>query len=105
MKKIIWAFIAFFLSAHPLLVTAETDDAMIEITGKVVSLSIEGGFFGIEGTQGEKIKPLNLPVLLQKEGLLVWLKARKTETTVGIHQWGQYVNIIEISVLPENCIK
>ncbi|EIJ43876.1 hypothetical protein BegalDRAFT_3050 [Beggiatoa alba B18LD] len=104
MHKLIWGFIIFFLGMHHNLTMAETEDTVIELTGKVISLSIEGGFFGIEGTQGEKIHPLNLPILLQKEGLPVWLKARKADTTIGIHQWGTYVNLIEISVLPENCL-
>lgn len=40
----------------------------VKITGTVIRLDFEGGFWGIEGDDGKKYRPDNLPKKAQKAG-------------------------------------
>lgn len=72
------------------------DDEVISGTGTVTYLSLEGGFFGIIGDDGERYDPVNLDEEFQVDGLRVHFKARICESQVSVHMWGTIVEIIEI---------
>lgn len=67
--------------------------------GEIVYIDVEGGFWGIETAQGRYIAQ-NLPAMLQKKALKVrfdYILPKKK--FVGIHMWGQYINLYRIEVV------
>lgn len=70
------------------------------MTGTIVYQEIEGGFYGIEADDGKKYNPINLDESFRKDGLRVKFDANLKEGMVGIHMWGEYVQIIKIEKLP-----
>lgn len=72
---------------------------MNKINGKIVYLDLSGGFYGIEGNNGEKLNPVDgLPKTFQKPGLQVEV-SYKSSDTFSIHMWGQNVNIVDIKMV------
>ena len=70
---------------------------MISVKGTVKYQALEGGFYGIEGDDGTHYDPVSpLPEEFQQPGLRVKFKARKNENLVGFHEWGMYVEVLEI---------
>jgi hypothetical protein len=77
----------------------------LEFTGKIIYVPQEQGFYGIASETGKKYVPLNLVDILEQQklplqdGLLVHIKAEKNEPTLGIHLWGEYINILTLSLV------
>lgn len=71
----------------------------MQISGKVVYVDLSGGFWGIEGRNGQQYRPVNgLPSAYRKQGLQV--KAKVTPASgMSIFMWGKQVNILEINTL------
>ncbi|MEM7372150.1 MAG: hypothetical protein AAF587_26265 [Bacteroidota bacterium] len=71
----------------------------MKITGTITYVDLSGGFWGIEGDDGQKYTPNeHLPETFQQEGLKV--KAEVTPANgFGIFMWGQQVNVIKIEQL------
>lgn len=71
----------------------------MEVTGKVVRVELEGGFWGIESDEGMQYKPVTaLPAAAQREGARV--RATLTPSpAVGIAMWGQAVELRGLEVL------
>lgn len=67
---------------------------MKTITGKVTYVNLSGGFWGIQGNDGQKYQPTNLPNHHKKEGKKVTLKVKEAENGFSIFMWGQMVEII-----------
>jgi hypothetical protein len=67
------------------------------LEGKVVYLAMEGGFYGIVSTEGRKYLATNLPRMLQQTNLAVRGKAVLQPNMMGIHQWGEYIQLLDIS--------
>jgi len=78
--------------------TTENEDA-IKITGTVVFLSFEGGFYGIVGDDGKHYDPTNLSLELQKDGLRVRFEAKELPGLASVHQWGTIVELVTIQKL------
>jgi hypothetical protein len=76
-----------------------TGEKLLEFTGTVVFIPLEGGFYGIVGEDGRRYDPLNLADSLQKDGLKVRVKARPVEHGASFHMWGQRIEIVEINTL------
>lgn len=74
----------------------ESLNKMISFTGKVIRLEFEGGFWGIETDDGQKLRPDKLPIDMQQDGLLVTGKARLQEGGMGIQMWGTPAQIISL---------
>ena len=91
---------AFFLVIG-LLVQACTNDAedTIATTGTVIFLSFEGGFYGIEGDNGQHYDPINLPIEFQKVGLRIRFEAKEYSYGSTSRQWGKYIEIRHIEKL------
>lgn len=84
--------------------TAQVDNEKGEIrnmTGTIIFQEIEGGFYGIKADDGQKYNPLNLDESYRKDGLRVKFDANLKEGMVGIHMWGEYVEIVKIEELSE----
>lgn len=67
----------------------------IQITGKVVYENLEGGFWGIQGDDGQQYRPVDMPKQLQKVGKKVKLTIKEVDE-MGIFMWGIPVKIKSI---------
>lgn len=79
--------------------TAAENDEIKNMTGTIVYHEIEGGFYGIEADDGKKYNPVNLDESFRKDGLRVKFDAKLKKGMVGIHMWGEYVQILKIEKL------
>jgi hypothetical protein len=71
----------------------------MKITGTVVYQSIEGGFWGIAGDDGEKYRPIHeLPAEAQTDGCRVEADLEPVEM-VSFTMWGRNVKVRTIKVL------
>lgn len=64
--------------------------------GVVRYVEIEGGFYGIEGTDGTRYDPVNLQEAFRQDGLAVRFLYTEVTGAVGIRQWGRIVEITAI---------
>jgi len=76
---------------------AKTPNTPFNLEGKVVYLAMEGGFYGIVSNDGRKYLATNLPQMLQQANLMLRGKAVLQANTLGIHQWGEYIQLLDIS--------
>jgi hypothetical protein len=81
---------------------ADDNDEIRNMTGTIVYNEIEGGFYGIKSDDGKKYNPINLDAPFRKDGLRVKFDANPKKGMVGIHMWGEYVEIIHIETLDES---
>jgi hypothetical protein len=82
--------------------SADKKGEIRNMTGTIVFHEIEGGFYGIEADDGKKYNPINLDESFRKDGLRVKFDANLKEGMVGIHMWGEYVEILKIEKIPAN---
>ena len=77
--------------------------SMIEGTGTITYIDLEGGFYGIISDTSffgfKSLDPINLPIEFQEDGLRVKFKARILWNQVSFHMWGLIVKILEIERL------
>ena len=78
-------------------VTESTDT--FSVTGTVVFLSFEGGFYGIKGDDGRNYDPVNFPEEFRKEGLRIRFEAKARRDQASFHMWGMIVEIIHVQKL------
>lgn len=69
---------------------------IIEGTGTVQYVELEGGFYGIVGDDGTRLDPANLDDAFKEDGLRVHFRAREKEDAVGFHMWGTIVELVSI---------
>ncbi len=77
---------------------------IISTQAELKYIDLEGGFYGLITAKGEKYVPLNLPLALKNATatpITVQIQATKAPQTIGIMQWGTYINLNRISVLPD----
>lgn len=70
----------------------------VRVTGTVVYVPLEGGFFGILGDNGVQYEPVNLPEEFRVDGLRVVFVAEHVEGA-SIFMWGELIRLIEIEAL------
>ncbi|MEJ2645008.1 MAG: hypothetical protein P8180_08765 [Gammaproteobacteria bacterium] len=75
---------------------ARQEAKTVTVTGKIVHLSIEGGFWGIVASDGAHYDPVNLPKAFQQEGLKVQATLRTKPGMVSFHMWGTLVDVVDI---------
>ena len=68
-----------------------------EIIGTVVYKDFEGGFFAIDGDDGRKYNPLNLPGEFRKHGLKVKVTARLKRNAVSFRMYGSIIEVVNIA--------
>lgn len=66
----------------------------VEFTGEVIYVPVEGGFYGIISSNGQKLNPMNLDESLKREGTALEGVYRVREDVVGFRQWGTTVELI-----------
>ena len=70
-----------------------------QITGTVIYLSFEGGFYGIRGDDGKNYDPSNLPEEFRQNGMRVQFESKQLTNQMSFHMWGVIVEIIHIHKL------
>jgi len=71
---------------------------MIKVTGKVVYQKIEGGFWGIQGDDGQNYLPEAMPKDFQTEGMRVDAKMEPLEV-MSTRMWGVEVKLHTIAAV------
>jgi hypothetical protein len=80
-------------STQNLIAKKNTDNM---ISGTVMNVPIEGGFWGLRADDGTNYDPVNLPEEYRNDGLRVYFQVKELENVAGIHMWGKIVEIIKI---------
>jgi hypothetical protein len=83
-----------------------TDQDMVQLSGTVRYVDLEGGFYGIIGSDGKNYEPANLRSEFQQDGKSVIFSADILEDTASIYMWGTPVKVRVLhdnSVLQWNC--
>jgi hypothetical protein len=78
------------------LLTQSCSNPWITGKGRIVFLSFEGGFYGIEADNGEHYDPTNLPADYMTDGLRVKFTVNILSDVYSVHMWGDVVEIISI---------
>ncbi|MBI1919539.1 MAG: hypothetical protein HYS23_00510 [Geobacter sp.] len=73
----------------------------ISITGTVVHVDLEGGFWGVVGDDGKQYDVPNLPKEFRKHGLRVKFAARLSPGQISFHMWGVIVEVVSIEKIGE----
>jgi hypothetical protein len=68
-----------------------------EIMGTVTYKHIEGGFYAIDGDDGRKYDPINLPDSFKKDGLKVKVTARLKKDAMSFHMYGAIIEVVNIA--------
>lgn len=98
MSRIVLSSLALILLVLLQSCTTENEDA-VKVTGTVVFLSFEGGFYGIKGDDGKNYDPTNLPQEFQKDGTRVRFEAKELPGRASVHMWGTIVELVTIQKL------
>lgn len=72
------------------------DGDILEGTGTVQYIELEGGFYGIVGDDGRQYDPVDLDEAYKEDGLRVHFRARTVEDMASIRMWGTIVNLVSI---------
>jgi len=83
-----------FLSSES---TAAGPADTFQIVGKVTYKNIEGGFYAIDGDNGRKYDPINLPEPFRKDGLRVKVTARRKTDVMSFHMYGTIIEVVNIA--------
>ncbi len=81
---------------------AKEKGEVIEFTGTVSYVDLEGGFFAIVADDGKKYVPANLYEKFSQAGLRVKVKARIRKNVASIHMYGVPIDIVSIQDLSED---
>ena len=76
--------------------TADGAPGLQAFDGTVAYQDLEGGFYGIETTVGERLLPTNLPAAFEEDGLAVHVTGRTIEDLATIQMWGHPFEIASI---------
>ena len=71
----------------------ETKSGLIQTTGTVTWVPLEGGFYGIIGDDGTQYDPLNLPEEYAVDGFRIGFTAIEEQNVASIHMWGTIITI------------
>ena len=66
-----------------------------EIIGTVAYKNLEGGFYAIDGDDGKKYNPINLPEPFREDGLKVKVTARKQDA-MSAHMYGGIIEVVDV---------
>ena len=69
------------------------------ITGTILHIPIEGGFYGLLADNGTKYDPINLPEEYKQNGLRVKFYILQKKSMASIHMWGTIAEIVKIEKL------
>lgn len=97
MMRNLLIFLALSLTALACSSTQRNGDGeLVEGTGTVQYVELEGGFYGIVGDDGKNYDPRDLDDSFKEDGLRIHFRARTVDDAVSIRMWGTIVSIISI---------
>ncbi len=73
-----------------------TDKEVIQFSGTMVYVELEGGFYGIKSDSGQHYLPVTLDDAFAQEGLEVKVRASTLPRQMGFRSWGRLIDIISI---------
>lgn len=89
-------------NTEPNISTTLNGEKPMTLTGKVVFKPIEGGFYAIDGDDGQHYLPLNLPEEARKGGIKVTFTAQIKKNVVTIYNYGIPIEIISLDITDAN---
>ncbi len=99
-KKLLYIIVALAVICG-LLIPVFSNMGVVIIEGTVQYIYLEGGFWGIIGTDGNNYLPVNLDIKNMINGISVRIKAKILDDMVSTQQWGKPIEIISIEVISE----
>lgn len=75
---------------------SDESDIVIEGTGTIRYVDLEGGFYGIVDEDGAQYDPINLDDAYKEDGLRVHFLAETRDDVMSVRMWGTVVEIIAI---------
>ena len=69
------------------------------ITGRIIYMDIEGGFYGIKGDDGNNYDPVNLSSEYQRDGIRIKASITFEKNVSSIRMWGKIIRINQIMLL------
>ena len=75
------------------------DKNIVEGSGTITYINLEGGFYGIVADDGEHYVPINLPSEFKVDGLRVRFKGKIRDDLVSIYMCGTLLELIYIKKL------
>ncbi|MFX0033538.1 MAG: hypothetical protein ACFE9P_12810 [Candidatus Hermodarchaeota archaeon] len=101
-KKLI-LILASIISICALAITVNAynviDSRVINTTGTIVYLDLEGGFYGIIGDDDNHYDPINLPKDFEIDGLRVAFSALRRDDLGSYHMWGIIIQLVNIQLI------
>lgn len=79
-----------------LTVDVVSPENLVQTTGTVIYVDLEGGFYGIAGDENTSYDPVNLGDEFMEDGLKVEFTAYPAEDVASFHMWGEIVEIRSI---------
>jgi hypothetical protein len=73
-------------------------ERIVHLIAEVRWIELEGGFYGLVSSEGERYLPLELPEAFRRDGLKVEVRGR-VEKVVSFRMWGTALRILEIHPL------
>jgi len=75
---------------------APEGEDLMQLSGTVEFISLEGGFYAIRAADGKTYDPINLPQEYQHQGMRVLINARMREDVASVHMAGPIIEILSI---------
>lgn len=94
-----WGTPIEIVSITPISVPPEPPATIVNTTGTVQFVALEGGFFGIVADDQTRYYPLNLDPGLKVDGQRLWFRAELRENVSTLQIWGTAVEIRGASVI------
>ncbi len=80
---------------------SQDGDNTVTVTGTVIYMALETGFWGIRGDDGKDYLPRDLPQELQRVGLRAEFELEILEDWGSVYGWGIVVNVLHYSEISE----
>ncbi len=94
-----WGTPIEIVSITPISVPHESPEAMVNTTGTVRFVDLEGGFYGIVTDDQIRYYPLNLEPGLKVDGLRIRFRAVPREDASTLQMWGIVIEIEEAAAI------
>jgi len=95
-KQFMFLFLSLFLLLF--FYSCESPFNLIEGTGTITYIGVEGGFYGIV-TNKYHYDPINLSSKFKEDGLRVKFKAKIRKDLYSIHMWGIIIELTYVKKL------
>jgi inhibitor of cysteine peptidase len=92
-----WEEITGTEDIYELTINVIPESELINDTGIVTYNNLEGGFYGIVGTDDTNYDPINLPDDFKTDGTEIRFTAYQRDDMMSFHMWGQIIELRTIS--------